>query len=298
MGLYSVVPVTGANRHIVLQTLRTDFGRLSGPNGEGFPQLAAPARLHVLAELIANAAFSPTTTQFVAAISPEGDVHAVMAAIPDTLVILAGYEMAASALVQVLRRANWRVLIGDEALARATLERWKQRLWWVPAMRERRQLFMQATAPARISPGQDPTYRVANVADVDNLTALSAALHVDDEMGPPLSSGGIDHLRVRVREVVNQGRTWVIEENQHAIAKFDIHNLSMTYGAQLSGVVVHAKYRGKGVGTRLVANGIADLLSVGIPLVTLHLREGNQAAIRAYEKAGMRLVDQALMVII
>lgn len=311
------LPVDQHNRAAVLEALRTDFGRLTPipnlalpiePNGDaglardndgiGFHTLAAPPRLHVMAELIAQGAHQPGQSQAFVTDDGAGNISAVMVYIPNTLVLLAGLEAAASSMAMAMRRTSWRVLMGDEALAIETLDRWRHRIWWVPKVRTRRQLFMATTGPAVVTPGHDAHYRVANPWDVEQVTQLAATLHVDDEMGPPLTPGAIDTLRQRVSDTIAHGRTWVMDANGEAVAKFDLHNLSLTYGAQLSGVVVAEGFRGQGYGTRIVANAIAELLSVGIPQVTLHLREGNAPAIRAYEKAGMRKVGSQLMAII
>lgn len=311
------LPVDQRSRGAVLEALRTDFGRLTplpdlampietngdaglarDHSGVGFEHLAAPPRLHVMAELIAQGEHLPGPNQAFYTDDGAGNILAVMLYIPNTLVLLAGHETAAPSMAMAMRRTSWRILMGDEALAVETLDRWRHRIWWVPKVRTRRQIFMATTGPAVVTPGEDPHYRVANPWDVESVTQMAAALHVDDEMGPPLSPGAIDNLRVRVSETIALGRTWVMDYEGAAVAKFDLHNLSPTYGAQLSGVVVDDRFRGQGYGTRLVANAIAELLSVGIPQVTLHLREGNAAAVRAYEKAGMRQVASQLMAII
>lgn len=311
------LPVDQGNRAAVLEALRTDFGRLTpvpdlaipietngdaglarDDDGLSFYHLAAPPRLHVMAELVAQGAQPPHYNQAFFTQDGSGTITSVMLYIPNTLVLLAGHEAAAPSMTMALRRTSWRILLGDEALAIETLDRWRHRIWWVPEVRTRRQLFMATTGPALVPPGEDPSYRVATPWDVEAVTEMAAALHVDDEMGPPLSAGAIDNLRVRVSDAIAQGRTWVMDHEGQAVAKFDLHNLSPIYGAQLSGVVVDSEFRGQGYGTRLVANAIAELLSVGVPQITLHLREGNTAAVRAYEKAGMRQVASQLMAII
>ena len=312
-----VLPVDQRNRQAVLEAIRTDFGRLTplphlaipietngdaglarDDSGQGFHALAAPPRLHVMAELIAQGGGLVSRNQAFYAQDTQGQINAALVYIPNTLILLAGHEAGAEAMAKAMRRMSWRILMGDEALALETLDRWHRRIWWAPTMRTRRQHFMASVGPALVPPGQDPDYRVATAWDVDAVTAMAAALHVDDEMGPPLSAPAIENLRIRVADTISQGRTWVMDRDGEAVAKFDLHNVSPVYGAQLSGVVVRADMRGEGYGTRLVANAIADLLSVGIPQVTLHLREGNAAAVRAYEKAGMRQVASQLMAIV
>lgn len=311
------LPVDQHSREAVLTALRTDFGRLTplpglalpietngdaslarDHSGVGFAHLAAPPRLHVMAELIAQGVHQPSPNQAFFTDDGAGNILAVMLYIPNTLVLLAGHETAAPSMAMAMRRTSWRILMGDEALTIETLDRWRHRIWWVPKVRTRRQIVMATTGPAVVAPGEDPHYRAANPWDVESVTQMAAALHVDDEMGPPLSPGAMRTLRSRVSETIAHGRTWVMDYEGAAVAKFDIHNLSPVYGAQLSGVVVDDRFRGLGYGTRLVANAIAELLSVGVPQVSLHLREGNAAAVRAYEKAGMRQVASQLMAII
>lgn len=316
-----VVPIDGHNLAAALEALRTDFGRLSPvapgvfrqpmapitqadttatPTDaiQGFTHLAAPPRLHVVAELLAASAVAPTSTEFYLVEEGGGAISAIILYIPNQLVILAGHPEAAGAVARPLRHMAWAILMGDEGLTTAALERWQRRMWWMPPIRVRRQLFMATTGPAVVRPGQDPAYRVATAADVDAVTDLAATLHVDDEMGPPLTPKAMASLRQRVADTITKGRTWVMDVGGTAVAKFDLHNVSPIYGAQLSGVVVHEAYRGQGLGTRLAANAIADLLHVGIPMVSLHVREGNVPAIRAYEKAGLYQVASQLMAIV
>ena len=62
--------------------------------------------------------------------------------------------------------------------------------------------------------------------------------------------------------------------------------------AQITNVAVHPDYRGQGIGTKLFAKFIEEVKSRNVTAITLEVRPSNEAAIKLYEKFGLRSVGR------
>ena len=62
--------------------------------------------------------------------------------------------------------------------------------------------------------------------------------------------------------------------------------------AQVTNVAVHPDYRGQGFGMKLFARLIAEVKKRGVTAITLEVRPSNEAAIRLYEKFGLKSVGR------
>ncbi|MDQ3972877.1 MAG: GNAT family N-acetyltransferase, partial [Actinomycetota bacterium] len=202
---------------------------------------------------------------------------------PTGTLVAAGDPAAGPALAQAAERSGWRVLIGDAAICDSLLEAYPRSfIRRRPAVREQR--FMAAVPEAV---GDEPVegFRSARVADVDRLTEFACRLHVEDEMGPPVSRSSRPAVRSRMLETVSRGHAWVVERDGQVVAKIDLSLHSRRRGAQIAGVYVEAAWRGVGVGQGAVRTLTRRLFEDGLPAVTLHVRADNVAAIRAYRRA-------------
>lgn len=198
-------------------------------------------------------------------------------------VVPAGLPEAGPPLAEALDRIGWRVLIGDAPLAQALVEVAARGLFRrTPRAREQR--FMVAAEDSRADP-RVPV-RGANPDDVPTLTEFACALHVEDQMGPPISRSGREAVQERMRDSVLRGLTWVAHHQGRPIAKVDLSLRSRQRGAQIAGVYVDPAWRGRGVGTAIVAAVVAQLRAAGAPAVSLHVRSDNGPAIAAYRRAG------------
>jgi ribosomal protein S18 acetylase RimI-like enzyme len=200
------------------------------------------------------------------------------------LVVPGGLPEAAAPLAAAVRGSGWRVLVGDLTIGDAIVDAAASGLFRRrPYAREQR--LMVADRPTAMTVG-DAVLRRAASDDVDVLTEFAAGLHVEDQMGPPLSRGGRSSVRQRVASSVRRGSSWVLESGGGVVAKIDVSIESRRRGAQLAGVYVDRRWRGRGLARRGIAALTAHLLESGMPCVTLHVRADNIAAIRAYEAAG------------
>lgn len=200
------------------------------------------------------------------------------------LVVPAGLPDAADPLATAVRGSSWRVLVGDLTIGEAIVDQAGAGLFRRrPYAREQRLMVVDSVVAAVFQP---VGLRRADPSDVDRLTEFACDLHVEDQMGPPLSRGGRASVQQRVRNSVRRGASWVVDIDGRVVAKIDVSIESRRRGAQLAGVFVDHQWRGGGIARRAIAQLTNRLLEAGLPCVTLHVRADNVPALRAYEAAG------------
>lgn len=199
------------------------------------------------------------------------------------LVVPAGLPEAAQALAAAVRPSGWRILVGDLTLGEAIVEQSGAGLFRRrPYAREQRLMVLDTTAvPAEHSSG----LRRARLGDLERLTDFACGLHVEDQMGPPLSRSGRSAVQQRVAASIKRGSSWTIERRGRPVGKIDVAIESRRRGAQLAGVFVDAHERGRGLARRAIAELAHRLIRAGMPCVTLHVRADNMPAMHAYEAA-------------
>jgi len=200
------------------------------------------------------------------------------------LIVPGGVPESARPLAAAVRSSGWRVLVGDLEIGRAIVDDAGAALFRRrPYAREQRLMVAGRRPP---SPPDGGGLRRAASSDIDVLTDFACGLHVEDQMGPPLSRGGRSSVRQRVSNSIRRGTSWVVEADGRVVAKIDVSIESRRRGAQLAGVYVDESWRGRGVARRGIAALTTRLLDAGMPFVTLHVRADNTAAIHAYAAAG------------
>jgi ribosomal protein S18 acetylase RimI-like enzyme len=201
------------------------------------------------------------------------------------LVVPAGLPHAAQPIAVAVRTSGWRVLVGDLTLGQAIVEGAGTGLFRRRAY-AREQRLMTADPGAVAALGPCAGLRRAVMGDLERLTDFACGLHVEDQMGPPLSRSGRAAVQQRVAASIRRDTSWVIEVEGQAAAKFDVSIESRKRGAQLAGVFVDRRWRDRGLARRGIADLSHQLFKAGMPCVTLHVRADNAPAIRAYEAAG------------
>lgn len=255
----------------VVSLLETDFGRLSRADAVLANQVLLDALDHGERE------------RFL--LWPAYDPRAVMYVSATGTLVPAGDPGAADAFASAAERAGWRVLVGDATISEALLDTYPRGLFRRrPHGREQR--FMATRTPAEHLP-RPPGFRRATYEDVPVLTDFACALHVEDQMGPPLARSTRPAVRARMADSVARGLTYVVERDRAVVAKFDLSLHSRDRGDQIAGVFVNANYRGQGITSGAVATIVRELLADGSPGVTLHVRADNAPAIAAYRRAGL-----------
>lgn len=215
---------------------------------------------------------------------PGGDPVALVYMNDSGTIVPAGDPAGAPPLAAAAESVSWRVLIGDEAIGTAvTVHAGRGIFRRAPRMRQQRLMVFEGTGPAL---GRPRGLRAARAGELERLTEFACALHVEDQMGPPISRAARASVRARMRESVLAGATWVVEEAGRPVAKVDVALRSRRRGAQIAGVYVDVAARARGIATAAVAAITRDLIAEGLPSVTLHVRSDNTPALRAYARAG------------
>lgn len=254
----------------LIRLLETGFGRESRDQGQ------------IRNQFLLDALDRGEVARFV--VWPRRHPVAVLYSSDSGTIVPAGEPAAGVALAEAADAASWRVLIGDEPIGLAVSAHAVRGMFRrTPRVRQQRLMAFDPERPPLPPP---PELRRARSHEVDRLTDFACALHVEDQMGPPISRSGRASVRARMRDSVLDDATWVVEVDGQPVAKVDAALCSTRRGAQLAGVYVDPAWRGRGLAGAAVATIARRLVSEGIPAVTLHVRADNVPALRAYERAG------------
>lgn len=195
-------------------------------------------------------------------------------------------QSAAYALSATLAaRGPWSSVVGPETPCRAIVEA----LRTSSAFRvDRVQAFMAVARGEPLGPGA-PDMRCATVADLDRVVPLVARYRVEDGLSNP----GDDHsawIRAHTLERIQAAHLFVVEDGGRVVFT-GAFNFAGRAGAGLGGIYTVPDARGRGIAGRATAELCRIALQSG-PVATLHVDPKNAAAIRAYERAGMRRVGE------
>ena len=189
----------------------------------------------------------------------------------------ASYALAATASA----RGPWSSIVGPEEPCRALAEALRTS---APFRVDRVQAFMAASRGDPLGPGEAGLRR-ATMADLGALVPLVARYRVEDGLSAPED----DHtawIRAHTAERITVRLLWVVEQAGRIVFTA-AYNFAGPRGAGVGGVYTIPEARGRGIAGRAMADLARIALEEG-PVVTLHVDPRNAAAIRAYEKAGLR----------
>ena len=183
----------------------------------------------------------------------------------------------------VAERARARMLIGEE---RAVSDLWEAARKRLPAAREDRPgqpVYELSVAP---EPG-DSGLRPAALSDLDLLVPACALAH-EGELGVDPLLRDPDGFRWRTRAQIEEGRSWLWQDD--GVILFKAEASAWTPSAvQLQQVWTDPTARGLGYASR----GLRDLIRLllaQVATVCLFVRADNVAAIKLYDRVGMRHV--------
>lgn len=128
--------------------------------------------------------------------------------------------------------------------------------------------------------------RQATLEDLGHVVSAHAAVALEECGVNPLENDPIG-FRIRTARRIEQGRVWVLIENDKLIFKADIVSDTPEV-IYLEGVYVNPDERGKGYGTRCLMKMGRVLLSRSVS-ISLLVNERNEAALALYRKAGYQL---------
>jgi ribosomal protein S18 acetylase RimI-like enzyme len=129
--------------------------------------------------------------------------------------------------------------------------------------------------------------RRGTLADLDRLTAASAAMH-REEMGVDPLAIDPNGWRQRMAALIERGWSFVLEDDGRVIFKAELS--AWTPEASLvQGVYTVPECRRQGIGTSAMA-ALSELLLADAPLCTLYVNHFNTAARRLYATLGFEHV--------
>lgn len=187
------------------------------------------------------------------------------------------------AFAEVAARSNARMLIGEE---RAVSELWLAAAPRLPSPRDDRP-GQPVYALTDLPEAGETELRGATLRDLDLLVPACAAAH-QDELGVNPLERDPEGFRWRTRAQIEEGRSWLWELDGAILFKAEASAWTPE-AVQLQQVWVDPDSRGCGYATRALCD-LVRLLLGRVPVVCLFVRTDNVAAIRLYERIGMRRV--------
>ena len=127
--------------------------------------------------------------------------------------------------------------------------------------------------------------RLATLADLELVMPVQAAMAEDESGVNPLQADAVG-FRLRCARRIEQGRVWVLIENDELIFKADIISQSSEV-SYLEGVYVRAENRGQRLGLRCMSQLSRNLLA-RVNSICLLVNEQNKEAHAFYESAGFQ----------
>ncbi len=184
------------------------------------------------------------------------------------------------AFAEVAARVGARMVIGEQGAVTELWDVLRARLDPPREDRPGQPVYVSSEPPEPGGTG----LRAATVADLPLLVPACAAAH-EVELGVDPLRRDADGFRWRTRSQVEEGRSWVWEED--GVILFKAEASAWTPSAvQLQQVWTDPEARGEGNASAALRD-LLGLLLERVPRVCLFVRADNDAAIGLYEKVGM-----------
>jgi ribosomal protein S18 acetylase RimI-like enzyme len=189
--------------------------------------------------------------------------------------------LGCDAFAQAVARSGARMIIGDEG---AVDDLWREagrRMSHPRDDRTGQPVYVIEEPPA----AGGTALRPATLDDLELLLPACAAAH-QEEIGIDPLARDADGFRWRTRAQIEQGRSWIWREDETILFKAEASAWTPA-AVQLQQVWVDREVRGRGHAAAALSDLIALLLG-HTPRVCLFVRPENEAAIRLYDRVGMR----------
>ena len=136
----------------------------------------------------------------------------------------------------------------------------------------------------------DPQVHRASADDLGVVLPASVAMFTEEVGYSPVSADGGSSYRRRVAELLREGRTFVRRDaDGQVIFKADLGALSASV-AQVHGVWVDPRFRGRGIAAPAMAAVVAATLRENAQVVSLYVNDYNARAVAAYRRVGFEQV--------
>ena len=151
-----------------------------------------------------------------------------------------------------------------------------------------RQLLYAIDRPSPVP--ADPHVQRASLNDIDVVLPASVAMFTEEVGYSPVSADQGASYRRRVAELLREGRTFVRRAADGSVVfKADLGSVS-TAVAQVHGVWVDPRFRGRGLAAPAMAAVVAGALRDIAPTVSLYVNDYNAPAVAAYQRVGFTQV--------
>ncbi len=157
---------------------------------------------------------------------------------------------------------------------------------WGPgrAVRAVQPLMATSAHPRTLGLAVDPRVRLARRDEVDLVLPAATAMFTD-EIGYPPYRGSSRSYRVLIADLIGKGHTFVWVEDDEVLFKADVGSAAVG-AAQIQGVWLTPRLRGRGLATSLMAAATALILERVAPQATLYVNDFNAAARATYRTIG------------
>jgi predicted GNAT family acetyltransferase len=166
--------------------------------------------------------------------------------------------------------------------------------WDKPRSVRPQQPLMAISGPPQIAP--DPAVRQVRLSELDTLLPSSIAMFTEEVGISPVGFDGGAAYRARVRELVDQGRSYARIEDGTVVFKAEIGSVT-PYACQVQGVWVPPELRGRGHASRGMAAVVQAARATFAPVVSLYVNDFNAPARSAYRRAGFTEVGTFMSVL-
>jgi len=156
--------------------------------------------------------------------------------------------------------------------------------WGEPRSVRACQPVLAVAGPLPSATAYDPQVRRARFDEVDLVMPAAAAMF-SEEIGYPPYRGSGQLYRQGVASLIRQGHTFVRVEDGEVLFKADVGSLALGV-AQIQGVWVAPRWRGKGLAVPAMAAVVAQVRAEIAPVVTLYVNDFNRPARATYARVG------------
>lgn len=161
---------------------------------------------------------------------------------------------------------------------------------WGPARDVRpHQPLLAVNAPPAVA--ADPGVRLVRPDEVDLLYPAAVAMYTEEVGVSPLSDDSGRGYRRRVADLVRARRAYARIVGGEVVFKAELAVVTRST-AQVQGVWVAPRWRGRGLATAAMAAVVRDALRRVAPTVSLYVNGHNARARRVYSRCGFRPVGE------
>jgi predicted GNAT family acetyltransferase len=222
--------------------------------------------------------------------NPKGELEGV--ALIGQKNVIEAHSKASFALLMSLamEHPELQLIRGEEKRMQYLLE-YLEQTGRTPRVVSRELLLEQSSTPTGIEPVEG--LRHATLDDLEQVMAINSSMVFEESGTNPLNRD-LRGVSERTTRRIEQKRVWALSEEGRVIFKADV--ISHTPEAIfIEGVYVHPEERGRGIGSRCMAE-LGRLLLKQAATITLVVNQENRRALALYNKVNYRLRSPYLTV--